>query len=30
LQMGVGTSGYYVRNAQSPTAKQLAEFLETL
>ncbi|HEX8236301.1 MAG TPA: PfkB family carbohydrate kinase [Abditibacteriaceae bacterium] len=30
LQMGVATSGYYVRNAQSPTREQLAEFLESL
>jgi len=26
--VGVGTSGYYVRNAASPTLSQLAEFLE--
>jgi hypothetical protein len=30
LQTGVATSGYYVRNAQSPTRQQLAEFLRTL
>ena len=30
LQIGVGTSGFYVRNAQSPTRAELAEFLETL
>jgi sugar/nucleoside kinase (ribokinase family) len=30
LQMGVGTSGYYVRNGASPTREQLADFLETL
>lgn len=30
LQMGVGTSGFYVRNAQSPSREELAEFLETL
>jgi len=29
-QIGVGTSGYYVRNAASPTRPQLAEFLESL
>ena len=27
LQMGVGTSGFYVRNAQSPTREELAQFL---
>lgn len=30
LQTGVGTSGYYVRNAASPTIDQLAKFLKTL
>lgn len=30
LQLGVATSGYYVRTAQSPTASQLVEFLNTL
>ena len=30
LQTGVGTSGYYVRNAASPTIEQLAKFLKTL
>ena len=30
LQTGVATSGYYVRNAQSPTREQLAEFLRGL
>jgi sugar/nucleoside kinase (ribokinase family) len=30
LQMGVATSGYYVRNAQSPTREQLADFLDSL
>ena len=30
LAVGVGTSGYYVRNAESPSAKQLAEFLRAL
>lgn len=30
LQMGVATSGYYVRNAASPTQEQLAAFLEEL
>ncbi|MGA2220576.1 MAG: hypothetical protein ABSH21_02155 [Verrucomicrobiia bacterium] len=30
LQVGVGTSGYYVRTAKSPTAKDLAEFLRSL
>jgi sugar/nucleoside kinase (ribokinase family) len=30
LQSGVATSGYYVRNAQSPTRAQLAEFLRGL
>lgn len=30
LCCGVGTSGYYVRTAVSPTAVQLAEFLEEL
>ncbi|HSV13159.1 MAG TPA: PfkB family carbohydrate kinase [Tepidisphaeraceae bacterium] len=30
LCCGVGTSGYYVRTGISPTAKQLAEFVETL
>lgn len=30
LQIGVGTSGYYVRNAASPEREQLAEFLESL
>ncbi len=30
LQLGVGTSGYYVRTAKSPTPKELAEFLKSL
>jgi sugar/nucleoside kinase (ribokinase family) len=30
LQIGVGTSGYYVRNASSPSVLQLAGFLRTL
>ena len=30
LQTGVATSGYYVRHAQSPTRRQLAEFLQQL
>jgi sugar/nucleoside kinase (ribokinase family) len=30
LCAGVGTSGYYVRTAQSPTGKQLAEFVAEL
>ena len=30
LQIGVGTSGYYVRTAQSPTAAALAEFIHKL
>jgi hypothetical protein len=30
LQLGVGTSGYYVRTARSPSVKQLLEFLLTL
>jgi sugar/nucleoside kinase (ribokinase family) len=30
LQTGVATSGYYVRNAVSPSSQQLAEFLTTL
>jgi pfkB family carbohydrate kinase len=30
LCTGVGTSGYYVRSAQSPTGKQLAEFVAEL
>jgi sugar/nucleoside kinase (ribokinase family) len=30
LQLGVGTSGYYVRTAKSPTARELAEFLQSL
>ncbi len=30
LCAGVGTSGYYVRTAESPTAKQLAEFVTDL
>ncbi|PQV63208.1 pfkB family carbohydrate kinase [Abditibacterium utsteinense] len=30
LQMGVGTSGFYVRGAQSPARSDLAEFLESL
>ena len=28
LQLGVGTSGYYVRTAQSPGVKELANFLQ--
>ncbi len=30
LQIGVGTSGFYVRSAQSPSQSELAEFLESL
>jgi sugar/nucleoside kinase (ribokinase family) len=30
LQLGVGTSGYYVRTAKSPSAADLAGFLRTL
>jgi sugar/nucleoside kinase (ribokinase family) len=30
LQMGVGTSGYYVRTSKSPSSKDLARFLKTL
>jgi sugar/nucleoside kinase (ribokinase family) len=30
LCTGVGTSGYYVRNAQSPSGGQLAQFIATL
>ncbi len=30
LQIGVGTSGFYVRSAQSPSVGELAEFLESL
>jgi sugar/nucleoside kinase (ribokinase family) len=30
LQLGVGTSGYYVRSAKSPSANDLAGFLRTL
>ena len=30
LQLGVATSGYYVRNAASPDREQLADFLEGL
>ena len=30
LCCGVGTSGYYVRSAESPSAKQLAEFIAEL
>ncbi|MGD0061419.1 MAG: hypothetical protein ABSD58_18580 [Verrucomicrobiia bacterium] len=30
LQIGVGTSGYYVRTAQSPSAVELADFLHSL
>ncbi len=30
LCCGVGTSGYYVRNAASPTGKQLADFIANL
>ncbi len=30
LQLGVGTSGYYVRTGQSPSAAQLADFLRNL
>ncbi len=30
LQLGVATSGYYVRTAQSPTAQQLVAFLRRL
>jgi hypothetical protein len=30
LQLGVGSSGYYVRTAKSPTINELADFLEAL
>ena len=30
LQLGVGTSGYYLRNAESPTQTQLVEFLDSI
>ncbi len=30
LQLGVATSGYYVRTAKSPGAKELADFLHSL
>ena len=30
LQLGVGTSGYYVRTAKSPCAMELADFLQSL
>jgi sugar/nucleoside kinase (ribokinase family) len=30
LQLGVGTSGYYVRTAHSPNALELADFLQSL
>jgi sugar/nucleoside kinase (ribokinase family) len=30
LQLGVGTSGYYVRTAESPTPGDLADFLRTV
>lgn len=30
LQLGVGTSGYYVRTAKSPSASELADFLHSL
>ena len=30
LQVGVGTSGFYVRNAQSPTLENMVEFLNSL
>ncbi len=30
LQLGVGTSGYYVRTAKSPAPNELAEFLRSL
>jgi sugar/nucleoside kinase (ribokinase family) len=30
LQLGVGTSGYYVRTANSPNANELADFLHSL
>ena len=30
LQTGVGTSGFYVRTAKSPTVTELAEFLQSL
>ncbi|HTS16475.1 MAG TPA: hypothetical protein VMP11_02785 [Verrucomicrobiae bacterium] len=30
LQIGVGTSGYYVRTARSPNAIELADFLQSL
>jgi hypothetical protein len=30
LQLGVATSGYYVRNAKTPTVNDMVEFLKTL
>ena len=30
LQLGVGTSGYYVRTAKSPSTSELADFLQSL
>ena len=30
LQLGVGTSGFYVRTGTSPTARELADFLRSL
>jgi len=30
LQVGVATSGFYVRNAKSPTVDELIKFLQTL
>ena len=30
VQLGVGTSGYYVRTAKSPNASELADFLQSL
>jgi sugar/nucleoside kinase (ribokinase family) len=30
LQIGVATSGFYVRNAKSPTVAELSKFLRTL
>ena len=30
LQLGVATSGYYVRTAKSPSLNELADFLHSL
>jgi hypothetical protein len=30
LQIGVGTSGFYVRTAKSPTVEDMVSFLRTL